>query len=55
MSDDLYNFYAGMALVGILSHRGTIDKSTALAAHTMAEAMIELQKKLKDEGVSDDK
>lgn len=43
---DLYNFYAGMALVGILSNGGPIDRSAARAAHMMACEMVDLQMEL---------
>ena len=50
MSDDeLYAFYAGCALIGILSSRGIIDMGTAHSAHLMAEYMIDMGKTLKRE------
>lgn len=45
-NQDLYNFYAGMALVGILSNGGSIDKRTARAAHLMACDMVDIQEEL---------
>jgi hypothetical protein len=47
--DELYAFYAGCALIGILSSRGIIDMSTAHSAHLMAENMIDMGKTLKRE------
>lgn len=46
---DLYNFYAGMALVGLLSNRGIIDRATAVAAHQMACHMVDVQEDLFDD------
>ena len=47
--EELYQFYAGMALVGILSSRGVIDRGTAHAEHLMAEYMIDMGKVMKRE------
>lgn len=47
--EELYNFYSGMALVGILSSRGVIDRSTAHSAHLMAEYMVDMGKVMKRE------
>lgn len=47
--EELYQFYAGMALVGILSSRGVIDRGTAHAAHLMAEYMVDMGKVMKQE------
>ena len=43
---DIHHFYAGMALVGLLSHRGVFDDSTARSAHQMAIWMTQEYKKL---------
>lgn len=47
--EELYTFYAGMALVGILSSRGVIDGSSAHSAHLMAEYMVDMGKVMKRE------
>jgi hypothetical protein len=47
--EELYQFYAGMALVGILSSRGVIDRATAHSAHLMAEYMVDMGKVMKQE------
>ena len=47
--EELYQFYASMALVGILSSRGVIDRGTAHAAHLMAEYMVDMGKVMKQE------
>jgi hypothetical protein len=47
--EELYQFYAGMALVGILSSRGVIDMGSAHSAHLMAGYMIEMGEVMKRE------
>ena len=47
--EELYQFYAGMALVGILSSRGIIDRSSAHSAHLMAEYMVDMGKVMQNE------
>lgn len=47
--EEMYNFYAGCALIGILSSRGIIDRATAHSAHLMAEYMIDMGKVMKRE------
>lgn len=47
--EELYQFYAGMALVGILSSRGVIDMATAHSAHLMAGYMVEMSEVMKRE------
>lgn len=47
--EELYNFYAGCALIGILSSRGVIDRATAHSAHLMAEYMVDMGKVMKRE------
>jgi len=51
--EERYDFYAGCALIGILSHHGTIDMATAIAAHDMASYMEQARKLLEKQ--NDDK
>lgn len=47
--EELYQFYAGCALIGILSNRGTVDMATALSAHDMSVCMVDIQKRFAEE------
>lgn len=47
--EELYCFYAGCALIGILSSRGILDRSSAHSAHLMAEYMVDMGEVMKRE------
>lgn len=47
--EELHAFYAGCALIGILSNRGIIAASAAHSAHLMAQHMVDMGKLMKQE------